>query len=221
MTDLLQGSELVAADGRRVRLGRRLAQGGEGTVFELEGEEGLVAKVFREPLSAERADKIGVMATLRSAAIDAVTAWPIELLALPSGEPIGLSLPKVAGAHELHQLYSPKSRRLAFPAADWRFLVKVAANLSRALAAVHAGSGVVADVNPGGVLVDRDGRVRLIDCEIPSAGLGIVSEGCHHDRTVSIEKERLPHMDSKCPTQRCGERVAFVGDRIRGAITAA
>jgi DNA-binding helix-hairpin-helix protein with protein kinase domain len=165
MTDLLQGSELVAADGRRVRLGRRLGQGGEGTIFELAGEEGLVAKIFRQPLPAERADKIRLMAGLRSASIDAVAAWPIELLALPSGEPIGLSLPRVAGAHDIHQLYSPKSRRQLFPAADWRFLIRVASSLCRAFAAVHEGGSVIADVNPGGILVGEDGQVRLIDCD--------------------------------------------------------
>jgi DNA-binding helix-hairpin-helix protein with protein kinase domain len=165
MTDLLQGSELVAADGRTVRLGGRLGQGGEGTVFELEGEPLLVAKIYRGPLSPERVDKIGAMIRQRSASMDAVTAWPVELLALPTGEPIGLSMVRVRDAADIHQLYSPKSRRAAFPLADWRFLVAVAAELSRAVAIVHDASAVIADVNHSGVLVDQGAHVRLIDCD--------------------------------------------------------
>ncbi len=158
-------SDVVGADGRRVRLGRKLGQGGEGAVFEIEGEEGLAAKIFRAPLAAERAEKIRVMARLRSEQMEAQAAWPNELLSLSSGEPIGLSMARVGDSHDIHQLYNPRSRRVAFPGADWRFLVEVAANLACAFAAVHDTSSVIADVNHGGILVGQDGRVRLIDCD--------------------------------------------------------
>ncbi|MFI5001466.1 MAG: hypothetical protein ACHQK9_16425, partial [Reyranellales bacterium] len=81
------------------------------------------------------------------------------------GVPIGLKMPKVVGHKDIHQLYSPKSRRTEFRRADWRFLVRVAANLSRAFATVHDTASLVADVNHGGVLVGQDARVRLIDCD--------------------------------------------------------
>ncbi len=66
---------------------------------------------------------------------------------------------------DIHHLYSPKSRRAEFAAADWRFLIRVAANLSRAVATIHAARGVIADINHSGVLVGQDARVRLIDCD--------------------------------------------------------
>ncbi|WP_428664683.1 helix-hairpin-helix domain-containing protein [Reyranella sp.] len=157
--------EVVEADGTRVRLGARLGQGGEGAIYELEDRQGVVAKIFHQPLPEQQAEKIRAMVALRTLALDRLTAWPIELLSLPGGRPIGVKVPRVVGHREIHQLYSPKSRRSAFPHADWRFLVRASANVARAFATVHAEGAVIADVNQGGILVGADARVRLIDCE--------------------------------------------------------
>lgn len=165
MSVALQGHEVVEADGRRVRLGALLGRGGEGAVYEIEDRPGVVAKIFHQPLPPMRAEKIRAMVASRTPALEKLTAWPIELLSLPGGQPIGVKMPRVVGHRDIHQLYSPKSRRTAFPRADWRFLVRVAANVARAFATVHAEGDVIADVNHGGILVGADARVRLIDCD--------------------------------------------------------
>jgi len=165
MSVALPVQEVVEADGTRVRLGIRLGHGGEGAIYELEGRPGVVAKIFHQPLPERRAEKIRAMAALRTPALERLTAWPIELLSLPGGQPIGVKVPRVIGHRDIHQLYSPKSRRTAFPRADWRFLVRVSANVARAFATVHAEGAVIADVNHGGILVGTDARVRLIDCD--------------------------------------------------------
>ncbi|MEO7335935.1 MAG: hypothetical protein ABIV63_05055, partial [Caldimonas sp.] len=156
---------VVDAKGRVMRLGRKLGQGGEGAVFELEGEPDIAAKIHHQPLTPLRAEKIRVMAGMRTDQIDRLAAWPTDLLSLPTGTPIGLTMPKVTGHKDIHHLYSPKSRRTEFVGADWRFLIRVAANLSRAVATIHDAKGVIADVNHSGVLVSQDARVRLIDCD--------------------------------------------------------
>jgi DNA-binding helix-hairpin-helix protein with protein kinase domain len=157
--------EVVEGTGKVVRLGRKLGQGGEGAVYELEGQPGVLAKIFHQPIPQSRAEKIRVMVSARTPALERLTAWPLELLSLPDGKPIGLKMPHVLGHRDIHQLYSPKSRRATFPKADWRFLVRVSANVARAFATVHAAGDVIADVNHGGVLVAPDARVRLIDCD--------------------------------------------------------
>ena len=156
---------VVDGAGRLLKLGPKLGQGGEGAVFELEGEPGIAAKIHHQPLTPLRAEKIRVMAAMRTDQIDRLAAWPTSLLSLPSGLPIGLTMPKVTGHKDIHQLYSPKSRRTEFTGADWRFLIRVAANLSRAVATIHDASSVIADINHSGVLVGQDARVRLIDCD--------------------------------------------------------
>ncbi len=165
MPAALPVQEVIEADGTRIRLGARIGQGGEGAVCELQGQPGVVAKIFHQPLPAQRADKIRAMAALRTPALDRLTAWPLGLLSLPDGRAIGVKMPRVVGHRDIHQLYNPKSRRTAFPRADWRFLVRVSANVARAFATVHAEGAVIADVNHGGVLVGGDARVRLIDCD--------------------------------------------------------
>ena len=105
------------------------------------------------------------MAGMRTPEIERLAAWPTKLLSLPSGAPIGLTMPKVVGHKDIHHLYSPKSRRTEFPGADWRFLIRVAANLARAVATIHEANGVIADINHSGILVGQDARVRLIDCD--------------------------------------------------------
>lgn len=156
---------VVDAEGRVLRLGRKLGQGGEGAVFELEGEPDLAAKIHHQPLTPLRAEKIRVMAGMRTPQIDRLAAWPTNLLSLPSGAPIGLTMPKVTDHKDIHHLYSPKSRRTEFAGADWRFLIRVATNLARAVATIHEANGVIADINHSGVLVGQDARVRLIDCD--------------------------------------------------------
>ncbi len=165
MSVVSPGQEVVEADGTWVRLGTRLGQGGEGAIYELEGRPGVVAKIFHQPLREARADKIRAMVALRTPALEGLTAWPIELLSLPGGQPIGVKMPRVVGYRGIHQLYDPKSRRSVFPRADWRFLVRASANVARAFATVHAEGAVIAAVSPGGILVGTDARVRLIDCD--------------------------------------------------------
>lgn len=157
--------EVVEADGTRVRLGARLGQGGDGAIYELEGQPDTVARIFHQPLPEQRAQKIRTMAALRRPALERLTAWPIGLLSLPGGQAIGVKMPRVVGHRDIAQLYDPKSRRTAFPRADWRFLVRVSANVARAFATVHAEGAIIADVNHGGILVGGDARVRLIDCD--------------------------------------------------------
>ena len=74
-------------------------------------------------------------------------------------------MPRVDGHKDIHTLYSPRSRKAEFPAADWRFLVRAAANTARAFAAIHECGCVIGDVNHGGVCVSDKATVRLIDCD--------------------------------------------------------
>jgi DNA-binding helix-hairpin-helix protein with protein kinase domain len=74
-------------------------------------------------------------------------------------------MPRVSAKQDIHELYSPKSRSEAFPDADFRFVVGVAANVARAFGTLHREGHVVGDVNHGNVLVGPDGTVMLIDCD--------------------------------------------------------
>lgn len=171
--------EVFDTQGRLVRLGQQRGRGGEGTIYDVLSADNTVAKIYHRALPPQRVEKIRAMVGMRNDRIERLAAWPINLLLRRSGEPVGVLMPKVEGHKDIHHLYSPKSRRADFQKADWRFLVRVAANVSRAFATVHSTGSVIGDVNHGSILVAQDARVRLIDCDsfqIDAAGRKFLCE---------------------------------------------
>ncbi len=154
-----------------VRLGRELGRGGEGKVYEVEGQQDRVAKIYSSALdpskSLRKASKLVVMAELAQAnpLLRKAAAWPIDVLIDSKGVRRGFIMPRVNARGAIHELYNPKSRKETFPKADFRFLVHVAANVALAFAVVHEQGHVVGDVNHGNLLVGTDGIVKLIDCD--------------------------------------------------------
>lgn len=158
-------SRLVDEQGRPLRLGDKLGEGGEGAVYRLAGHSSQAIKVYASPLTRERAQKIKILTQFSQTDINRFTAWPSGLVLDEKGRAHGLLLPVVEHGKDIHHLYTPSSRRKHFPTADWRFLVHVSGNVARAFAAVHALGLVIGDVNPGSILVLGDGTVRLIDVD--------------------------------------------------------
>jgi DNA-binding helix-hairpin-helix protein with protein kinase domain len=152
------------SDGSQVRLGRQLGRGGEGTVYEIAGGK-LVAKIYARAPSPNKIEKLRAMSRQATPELLRTAAWPMDLLEDHTHRVRGFLMPRVAAREDVHQLYSPKSRRRAFAQADVRFLVRTAANLARAFATMHAAGHVIGDVNHGNALIGRDGTVVLIDCD--------------------------------------------------------
>jgi DNA-binding helix-hairpin-helix protein with protein kinase domain len=152
--------------GKIVRFGQRLGGGGEGVVYEVQGQEDLVAKVYYETPPDEKAEKLGVLTHLGAERLRGITAWPIDVLRdRRKGRVAGFVMNRFVQAEEIHTLHSPKSRLQKFPEASWEFLIHVAANLARAVAAIHEHGLVIGDVNPRNALVTRKGTVFLLDCD--------------------------------------------------------
>ena len=159
-------TQLITSCSQQLTLGREIARGGEGAIFEVAGEPGLVAKCYLRPVQREKAEKLAVMATAASPELLKFTAWPTATLhERPHGDVVGIVMRRVTGHREIHQLYGPAHRRVHYPKADWSFLAHVAMNCAAAFESVHAKGHVVGDVNQSGVLVSSQGTVFLIDCD--------------------------------------------------------
>lgn len=157
--------DVVDSKGRPVLLGAMLGKGGEGTVYEVRGAT-TAAKIYREDLRRERAPKVEAMVKLLPSGLGPVVAWPVDTLSLRNGrQTVGLLMPKISGKKDVHHVYGPKSRLKDFPRADWRFLVRTAANIARAFAIVHDAKCVIGDVNERSIMVAQDATVTLIDCD--------------------------------------------------------
>lgn len=145
-------------------LTERVGSGGEGTVYACE-DSSIVAKIYHEPITEEKAEKLRWMAANKNEQLLKVAAWVIDILTdAPDGKIVGFLMPNVK-AKEIHELYSLKSRRVYFPEATWHFLVHTAANLARAFHNLHQNAHVMGDINHGNCVVLADGTVKLIDCD--------------------------------------------------------
>ncbi len=152
--------------GRSIALGQVIGSGGEGAVYEIAGDARRVAKIYHRPIEPEKADKLRAMAVGASEELTAFASWPLSVLSNGRGDNVaGIVLPRVKSHTEIHNLYSPAHRKIAFPDKDWSFLVHVAMNCAAAFDAIHARGHVIGDVNQGNLLVSQRGTVYLIDCD--------------------------------------------------------
>jgi serine/threonine protein kinase len=157
--------------GEPLQLGELLGRGGEAKVYALRGDPGRAVKLYAHP-DAERARKLGAMLARVPADPDrrgghVSIAWPQALALDSTGRPVGFVMPRVDGRRylPLHQLYHPRSRRARAPGISWRYLVRIARNLSGTLAALHEAGYVVGDLNESNILVDDRALVTLVDLD--------------------------------------------------------
>jgi DNA-binding helix-hairpin-helix protein with protein kinase domain len=157
----------VDGTGKRIKLGREVARGGEGAVFDVEGNPRLVAKLYLRPLNDEKRNKLVWMASHGTKVLSEQSAWPQATLhRAPGSPPVGFLMPRIANCKPVHLLYSPASRANEFPDRDWGFLLAVAYNIACVFEAVHAAGHLVGDVNERNLLVSpTTGTARLIDCD--------------------------------------------------------
>src|SRR5215468_9425674 len=149
-----------------VRLGRRIGIGAEGAVYEIKDRGDLAAKIYHEPPPPEKAEKLVVLSALGNESLYNLLAWPVDVLRDSSGGAVvGFMMKRISGAEEVHALHSPKSRLQKFPEASWTFLINVAANIARAVAAIHEHGFVIGDLNPKNILVTREATVYLLDVD--------------------------------------------------------
>ncbi|MDD5142333.1 hypothetical protein [Methanoregula sp.] len=153
--------------GKTIRLGKRVGSGGEGDVYELASSPTTtVAKIYKKPLEEHKQEKLRLMARGCNDELEAISAWPTDvLMSRPGGPVVGFLMPRITDAEPVHKVYGPTHRKETFPHADWRFLVRAAKNLAAAFCVIHKYGYVIGDVNEGNILVNDTACVRLIDCD--------------------------------------------------------
>ncbi|CAM3655320.1 hypothetical protein H7J08_08630 [Mycobacterium frederiksbergense] len=169
-----------AISGSQLEVGATLASAGEGTIHEVVGDPGVVAKVFHPSLKdlATKLAKVEAMvATPPEGAVQSdgfvVLTWPVDLLSDGTG-PVGYLMPRIdtSDAVEIHTVSNPSNRANPLPNAPrwtpnvtWAHLVNVAANLCLAVDIVHRVDAVIGDFQERNILVNDTTRVTLVDCD--------------------------------------------------------
>ncbi|TBY65781.1 protein kinase domain-containing protein [Rhizobium leguminosarum bv. viciae] len=156
---------VVSSDGRRLSLGKVIGKGGEGAVHHIAEAPELAAKIYNPGKARERRDKVTAMVAGSLHRQSDYVAFPVDILKSSSGEFIGFTMKKVAGYKSVHDLYGPGSRKVEFPTADLKFLLRSAINLASAVASIHSIGCVIGDINHSGILVSSKATVSLIDSD--------------------------------------------------------
>ena len=219
---LARGSTLRRAAGKTLTVGPVLGRGGQGYVYEVAGETNVVLKQINEKTKRDHPEIEQRLAAMinqppvgaRDTTGHVVLAWPTELV-FDGASFIGFVMPRIArsDATELHSVSNPTNRRDPGPdepewirGFDWRYLLQTAANLALATESLHQSGYVIGDFNERNILVTKNARVALIDCDsmqVPNPAGGVFLSFGFRDEFIAPEvrrrgapqRKRLPSSD--------------------------
>lgn len=148
-----------------LHIDKRIGKGGEGEVFAISNMPGFAVKTYLPGIVAERENKVRAMVSARLADNASMVAFPQHVAVDGRGTFVGFVMRLVDDHKEIHELQTPSSRQKHFPKADYAFIVRVALNIARVFAQVHATGCVVGDINQRGILVSPTATVAFIDAD--------------------------------------------------------
>ena len=150
----------------RLTCGERIGGGNEGDAYRIVGKPNLAVKIYKKNKRRSREGKIRAMVSERVGQKTSLVAFPLSIVTSLTGEFLGFSMRLMSGRYELHELYHPTSRKKHFPSADYRFVVRAALNVARAVGTIHnLERCVIGDLNHSSILVAQDATVVLIDAD--------------------------------------------------------
>lgn len=141
-------------------------------------------------------------------------AWPQRLIVQPrSQQVVGVVVPLLRGAAPLAATFDPLRRQRLFPDWDASKLVDVAIDTFGVFRWLHERGVVHGDGSANNVMVSREGRVGLIDCDGSQLSIGITTLTCG----VTTPDYCPPELQPKTPA----ELEAFVRTPAQDTFSAA
>ncbi|MGI5884537.1 MAG: hypothetical protein ACOX83_06155 [Candidatus Spyradocola sp.] len=154
-----------------------LSAGGEGAVYEIQGNSGFVAKIYHDPADAKaREQKILTMAQIartplfNKEKLGHDIAWPLAPLYDAAHAFCGFEMMRIDGNRELEDLYvypSPPGS-----AVTMQDRVTALLSLCSAIERLHRVWQIFGDFNPNNIKIMPDYSVRLVDADSYHVRLG-------------------------------------------------
>lgn len=157
------GNSLVCSDGTTVVLGKLLAAGAEGAVFEIVGRSEVCKLYFPDKLTESRRDKIELM--VRHRFVGRGICWPIASLFNNAGVFRGFLMPRASGKPLGHTLFLPHQFQRMRP--DWtrKESVALALHILYCVEDLHRINVLIGDINPQNILFAAPDEVFVVDCD--------------------------------------------------------
>lgn len=148
---------------RSIRLTRKLAQGGEGSVFATD-VKGCVAKIFqRDKLTEDRYAKLCAMLSkpIRANGI----CFPVGLIYNSAGEWVGYLMPEAKGVELGRSVFVPQLLMQKFP--DWTRMdtIEMCLTILQKIKYLNDRRVIIGDINPANILVVSPKEVYFVDCD--------------------------------------------------------
>ena len=189
--------------GEEIELGRRVGEGGEGTVWTVQGSPEHVVKIYREMTATEgQRTKVTALSQMDSEKLLEVAAWPLDYVVDANGDTVGFTMQYIRGSMPLFSSYQIKTRMQKLPQANFQFLVRAARNLATCVHRVHEAGLVIGDLNESNTLIDGKAMVKLIDTDsiqmvidgkclvCPVAKLELLAPEMHNKDLEEVPRER-------------------------------
>lgn len=186
-------SPVLEVEGKPISLGKRIGKGGEGEVYALKDRPHNALKYYTVEDPSKLEPKITAMVRSGIAKKSDFVAFPLAIARAQDGRFAGFLMKLVTGHHPLHEIYSPAARKRQFPRADFRFLVRTAANVARAVGSVHALNCVIGDINHSGILISDNATAVLIDAD----SFQLVDGQVQHLCRVGVPEYTPPELQSR------------------------
>lgn len=158
----------IGKGGKRYNLENSpFAQGGEGRIFKVTGDAGIVAKLYKDGLNTtDKERKLVIMVDKKpSDSIMNQIAWPVDVLYDNNHKFVGFIMPKLAINEDLNVIYE-YGDSAKYPNIPWSYKIVIAKNLCAVLGSVHAAGHVVGDLNPKNISVDpNSGHIIFVDTD--------------------------------------------------------
>jgi tRNA A-37 threonylcarbamoyl transferase component Bud32 len=155
------GKKIYTDKGYVYFLQKKIAQGGEGSVYILTNR--LLAKLYSE--NHATTEKLSKIQTLIAMKKFSGVVFPEKILYDEDKNFIGFSMPQIFGVKELGVLHIPSNRAKYCPHWTYIDLLDLSITLANTLKKLHKEKIIVADFNPRNVLVKSPKKVYFIDID--------------------------------------------------------
>jgi serine/threonine protein kinase len=159
-----EGVRIFLSDGSPIKLGPKIHEGGEGAIFEIQGWDDGVCKIyFKKALSAGKRDKIIKMLTRK---VDHPSIyWPLDFVLDEMGVFRGFVMRRALGTPLEYSLFVPKRFSAQHP--DWtrRESTQLAKEILKSIDYLHKMNVLLGDINPQNILFSGPESIHIVDCD--------------------------------------------------------